>query len=194
MFPHIKVAARAGLGAAAAMALLAGCAGTGASDGTGGSDSRYVAGDPGVQLIKDRKTAPQAKGTGLDGTALSLAGYKGKVVVVNFWASWCAPCRGEAPSLAKLAQVKQAQGVQFLGIDIKDAKSAALAFERTFGTPYPSIFDPDGQVTLGFRVVPPSAVPSTLILDRQGRVAVRIIGLTTYSRLSPLIDKVAAEK
>ena len=194
MFPHLRAGhTAAAVMAAAAMALLAGCAGTGGGQtGTGGSG--YVAGDPGVQLIKDRKTGPQAKGTGLDGAALSLASYQGKVVVVNFWASWCAPCRGEAPSLEKLSQEKQAQGVQFLGIDIKDAKSAAQAFERTFGTGYPSIFDPDGQVTLGFRVVPPSAVPSTLILDRQGRVAVRIIGLTTYSRLSPLIDKVAAEK
>ena len=188
MFPHLRV----GVTAAAATVLLAGCAGTDAS--TGGSGSGYVAGDPGIQLIKDRKAGPQAKGTGLDGKALNLADDKGKVVVVNFWTSRCAPCRGEAPSLAKLAQDKQAQGVGFLGIDINDAKSAALAFERTFGTPYPSIFDPDGQVTLGFRMVPPNAVPSTLILDRQGRVAVRIISLTTYSRLSPLIDKVAAEK
>jgi len=191
VFPQIRAAV--GLGVAAV--LLAGCAGTsGGVTGTSGNDSRYVAGDPGVQLINDRKTAPQAKGTGLDGTSVDLAGYRGKVVVVNFWASWCAPCRGEAPSLEKLAQEKQAAGVQFLGVDIKDAKSAGLAFQRTFGTSYPSIFDPDGKVTLDFRVVPPSAVPSTLILDRQGRVAVRIIGLTTYSRLSPLIDRVVAEK
>lgn len=181
--------------AAAAVALLAGCAGTGANqNGPSGSDSRYVAGDGGAEVIKDRQPGPRAKGTTLDGRPLSLADYRGKVVVVNFWASWCAPCRGEAPSLQRLYQENQAKGVQFVGVGIKDGKAGLLAFERTFGTTYPSIFDPDGKVTLGFRDVPPSAVPSTLILDRQGRVAVRIIGATTYSKLSPLINQVVAEK
>jgi thiol-disulfide isomerase/thioredoxin len=184
--------------------LLAGCAGTNANPtGPDGGDSRYVAGDGSSQLIKDRKPGPQAKGTTLDGKPLSLAdltagapggGAAGKVVVVNFWASWCAPCRGEAPALQKLYEERKAKGVEFVGIDIKDyGKEAAMAFERTFKIGYPSIYDPDGQVTLAFRVIPPSAVPSTLILDRHGRVAARIIGSTTYSTLGPLIDQVVAE-
>jgi thiol-disulfide isomerase/thioredoxin len=186
--------------------LLAGCAGTNANPtGPGGGERGYVAGDGSTQLIKDRKPGPQAGGMTLDGRSLRLAdltkgsaggnGASGNVVVVNFWASWCAPCRGEAPALQKLYEEHKGKGVEFVGIDIKDyGKQAATAFERTFKIGYPSIYDPDGQVTLTFRVVPPSAVPSTLILDRQGRVAARIIGSTTYSTLGPLIDKVAAEK
>jgi thiol-disulfide isomerase/thioredoxin len=196
---------RAAVGGIMSALLLAGCAGTNANPtGPNGGDNRYIAGDGSIQLIKDRKPGPKAKGTTLDGKPLNLAdltagtpggGAAGKVVVVNFWASWCAPCRGEAPALEKLYEERKGKGVQFVGIDIKDyGKEAAMAFERTFKIGYPSIYDPDGQVTLAFRVVPPSAVPSTLILDRQGRVAASIIGSTTYSRLGPLIDQVVAEK
>jgi thiol-disulfide isomerase/thioredoxin len=195
------VPVRALAGGVLSATLLAGCAGTNANTtGPNGGDSRYIAGDGSSQLIKDRKAGPQAQGTTLDGRSLSLASLTkgtpgGNVVVVNFWASWCAPCRGEAPALEKLYEERKGKGVEFVGIDIKDyGKAAATAFERTFKIGYPSIYDPDGQITLAFRVVPPSAVPSTLILDRQGRVAARVIGSTTYSRLGPLIDQVAAEK
>jgi thiol-disulfide isomerase/thioredoxin len=188
--------ALAGAAVTAAAMVLAGCAGTGSKSGPSGGDIGYVAGQGGAQVFKpgDRKKGPSASGTTLSGSRASLAQYRGKVLVVNFWASWCAPCRGEAPTFAQLATSKAGEGVQFLGVDIKDSKAGAQAFERTFSTPYPSIFDPDGSVTLDFRVVPPSAVPSTLILDRQGRVAVRIITQTSYSVLSPLIDRVAGEK
>jgi hypothetical protein len=79
-------------------------------------------------------------------------------------------------------------------VDIKDGKEPAKAFVRGFKVGYPSLFDPDGQVTLAFRDVPPNAVPSTLVLDREGRVAVRVIGSTTYSRLTPLLKQIMAEK
>jgi thiol-disulfide isomerase/thioredoxin len=187
---------RALAGLSAATFLLAGCAGTQAQAGPAGSDSRYIAGDGNTQVIKpaDRRTGPRAGGTSLDGKPVALSDLKGKVVVVNFWASWCAPCRAEAPALEKVYTDHKANGVEFVGVDIKDSKEPAKAFVRTFQVGYPSIFDSDGQVTLAFRDVPPNAVPSTLILDRQGRVAVRIIGSTTYSRLTPLVTQVAAEK
>lgn len=200
MFPRAfsrAMPARVLVGTVAAATLLAtltACAGSGSGNGPSGSDNRYIAGDGGAQFFTDRGKGPQAQGTTLEDRPLALSDYRGKVVVVNFWASWCAPCRAEAPSLAKIAQERQGQGVQFVGIDNKDNKAGALAFEKTFGTTYPSVFDPDGRVTLDFRVVPPSAIPTTLVLDRQGRVAARIIGQTSYSKLSPLIDKVVAEK
>lgn len=176
--------------------LLAGCAGSQAGGGPGGSDNRFVAGDGAAQLIKaaDRKSAPAAAGSALDGRPLDLAGLRGKVVVVNFWASWCAPCRGEAPTLARLHAQHRANGVEFVGIDIRDSRDPARAMERNFKIGYPSLFDADGRLTLAFKDVPPNAIPSTLVLDRQGRVAARIIGATTYSGLNPMIQQIAAER
>lgn len=188
---------RAAAGAVALCALLAGCAGSNAAQtGPGGSDNRFIAGDGNAQQIKpgDRKPAPKAAGETLDGKSLALADLRGKVVVVNFWASWCAPCRGEAPSLQQVYTENKAKGVEFLGVDFKDGKANAEAFERKFKVTYPSLYDADGRVGLAFRDVPPNAIPSTLVLDRQGRVAVRIIGATTYSKLSPLVAQISAEK
>ncbi|MFF5264167.1 TlpA family protein disulfide reductase [Actinomadura viridis] len=181
---------------AAACALLAGCAGTDAAQGPGGSENRFIAGDGSAQEIKpaDRKAAPRAEGATLDDKTLALSEFKGKVVVVNFWASWCRPCRGEAPSLEQVHNETKDKGVQFVGVVFKDGKENARAFERRFKVTYPSLFDADGRTTLAFRDVPPNAIPTTLVLDRQGRVAVRIIGATTYSRLSPLVDKILAER
>jgi thiol-disulfide isomerase/thioredoxin len=178
---------------AVAAGLLAGCAGTRAAQtGTEAGDSRYVAGDGSSRVIKpaDRKPAPRARGTTLDGKPFDLATLRGKVVVVNFWASWCAPCRGEAPALEQVYREHKAQGVEFAGVDIKDDPEPAKAFVRKFKVGYPSIVDQDGQVTLAFRDVPPNAVPSTLILDRQGRIAASVIGATTYDRLTRLLGQV----
>jgi thiol-disulfide isomerase/thioredoxin len=173
--------------------LLAGCAGTQAAQtGPGAGDSRYVAGDGSARFIQpaDRKPAPRARGTTLDGKPFDLAGLRGKVVVVNFWASWCAPCRGEAPALGQVYREHKAQGVEFAGVDIKDDPEPARAFARKFKVEYPSVVDTGGQVTLAFRDVPPNAVPSTLILDRQGRIAAGVIGATTYDRLTALLERV----
>ncbi|RFS83354.1 TlpA family protein disulfide reductase [Actinomadura spongiicola] len=183
--------------AVALCGLLAGCAGTSASEnGQGGDDTRFVSGDGALTEFKpgDRKSVQGVGGQRLDGTPARLADLKGKVVVVNFWASWCAPCRGEAPSLQQVYDENKAKGVEFLGVNFKDSKDNALAFERRFKVTYPSLFDADGQVTLAFREVPPSAIPSTLVLDRQGRIAARVIGATTFSKLNPLVTKVLTEK
>ncbi|WP_433244785.1 TlpA family protein disulfide reductase [Actinomadura nitritigenes] len=196
MSPRISHA-RAAAGAVALCGLLAGCAGTGsAKSGPDGNDNRFIAGDGNVTQYHpgQRKSLQEVTGQTLDGQAFRLDSLKGKVAVVNFWASWCAPCRGEAPSLQQIYTENKAKGVEFLGVNFKDAKDNAKAFERKFKVGYPSVFDGDGQVTLAFREVPPSAVPSTLVLDRQGRIAARIIGATTYSKLNPLVAKVLAEK
>lgn len=174
---------------------LAGCAGTGAvQSGPGGSDSRYVAGDGSSQLLKTRTAAPNVTGTDLTGKPVRLTDFAGKVLVVNFWASWCAPCRAEAPTMESIYQKTKASGVQFLGVNGKDNKDNAAAFVRTYQLTYPSLYDQPGKVALAFRGVPPNAYPSTLIIDRHGKVAARIIGSTPYSRLNDLVTKLAAEK
>jgi thiol-disulfide isomerase/thioredoxin len=176
-------------------AALVGCAGAGAQqNGPGGGEARYVAGNGVSEIVKDRKPAPAVQGTTLDGKALKLADFKGKITVVNFWASWCAPCRAEAPTMRQVSEETKASGVEFVGVDIKDGKDNAQAFVRTFKVTYPSLFDQAGQIALAFRDIPPNAVPSTLVIDRQGRIAARAIGSVSYSSLRDIVTKLAAEK
>ena len=185
------------VGAVAAVTLSS-CAGSqGGGNGTDGSDTRYVSGDGTTQVLKgkDRKPAPAISGTDLDGAKVDLAKYHGKVVVLNFWASWCAPCRAESPTLEALYEKHKKSGVQFLGVNIKDDRTAAGAFERKQKIAYPSVYDQSGDIALGFRAtVPPKAIPSTIVVDRQGRVSGRIIGEATYNGLDKLIDTVAASR
>ena len=141
-----------------------------------------------------RKPAPLLRGRTLDGEELSLASYRGKVVVVNVWGSWCAPCRAEAPDLRRAAIETRSRGVRFLGIDTRDNDAAARAFVREFGIPYPSLVDDDGSILLSLRdTVPAQAIPSTMVVDRRGRIAARVVGRVTYPTLTGLIDDLLAE-
>ena len=169
---------------------------TGVLAGCGSGDNwakKCTTKDTVVECAPDRRTPikQDVKGQLLDGTAYDLAGDKGKVVVVNFWGSWCAPCRAEADDLEKTYQETQAKGVAFLGIDSRDDKDAAKAFARGRAT-YPSIYDFDGKVAQQFDVTQ-VATPQTLIIDRQGRIAYAIRGATVYTQLLPMVQKVAAE-
>ncbi|GAA4514738.1 MULTISPECIES: TlpA family protein disulfide reductase [Nonomuraea] len=175
--------------------LVTGCAGSQSGQPQAG-DTRFVAGDGKMQVFEaaDRKPAPAVEGPTLDGGTASLAAHKGKVVVINFWASWCAPCRAEAPVLKEVAAETKAGGVEFIGVDFKDRKADALAFERTEGTGYPSIYDQPGKVALAFQgTVPPAAIPSTLIIDKQGRIAARALGAVRYTDLKNAVLKVRDE-
>ena len=144
--------------------------------------------------IGSRPLAPKVSGTSIAGKPLSLATYRGDVIVLNFWGSWCAPCRAEAPALGTLARQLAKSGVRFVGVDIRDEPDAALAFMQDFNIGYPSFNDPNDQIALQFQgAATPAAIPSTIVIDRSGRIAARIIGGTTYSSLKPLLLKVAAE-
>ncbi|MEV6983805.1 TlpA disulfide reductase family protein [Sphaerisporangium sp. NPDC051017] len=179
-----------------AMTALAGCAGTQGTQPQSG-DTRYVAGDGSMLVVPaaQRQAAPDVQGETLEGTAAALADHKGKVLVLNFWASWCAPCRSEAPILKDVAAKTKDRGVSFLGVDFKDDKAQAVAFQRTQQPGYPSLFDQPGKVALAFHgMVNPAAIPSTLVLDRQGRVAARALGEVKYSDLLDVVTKVGDEK
>lgn len=141
-----------------------------------------------------RPEAPGVSGTTVTGSRLSLASYRGDVVVLNFWGSWCAPCRDEAPALGTLSGKLAPEGVRFVGVDIRDEPDSALAFMSTFRISYPSISDPGDLIALQFRATdPPSAIPSTIIIDRSGRIAARIIGPVSYRTLRTLLTPIVAE-
>ena len=125
-------------------------------------------------------------------TAQDLAGDP---AVLNFWYAACAPCRVEAPDLQALHEQFAPEGVRFLGINVRDTIATAQAFERNFGITYPSVEDRGGQVLLAMTdYVPPQAVPTTIVLDHQGRVSARILGIAERSTLRTLITTVLDEQ
>jgi thiol-disulfide isomerase/thioredoxin len=183
--------------AAAAALALAGCTGGSIAASTPASNGQsFVAGSPGTTLFRagTGPRAPVVAGPVVGGGRLSLAAYRGHVVVLNFWGSWCTPCRAEAPSLAALATRFHAAGVRFLGIDIRDSPVSAQAFTSDFRISYPSLNDPGDSIALAFRdTVPPAGIPTTLVISRQGRIAARVIGGVTYTGLKGLIQRVVAQ-
>lgn len=168
------------------LALLAGC-GSGV-EGTG--DAGYTRGDGAITVlpVADREEPGAVTGETLEGEKVSLASYDGQVVVLNVWGSWCPPCRKEAPFLAEAARELEDDGVVFLGINTRDnSRDNALAFQRAQDLPYTSIYDPDGRTLLAFRgTLPPNSIPSTVVIDREGRVAASVIG--EVSSANTLLD------
>ncbi|WP_033313784.1 TlpA disulfide reductase family protein [Streptomyces iakyrus] len=143
----------------------------------------------------DRQAAPDVRGETLTGEQTALADYRGKIVVINVWGSWCAPCRAEAPHLKKVFEDTRGQGVAFLGINTRDAtKTNALNFEKEFGITYPSLWDPAGRQLLKFKgTISPSAIPSTVVIDREGRIAARALKALSETELRKMIDPVLKE-
>ncbi|WP_171027179.1 TlpA disulfide reductase family protein [Pseudarthrobacter sp. NamB4] len=193
-----SVLAAGGLALAALTVGLSGCAQEDAlaQQAKAGDNKNYVAGDGSVTEFAagDRKSAVQVEGTLFNGTTVAPADFQGKVTVLNFWFAACAPCRVEAPILEELHQEFKDQGVQFLGVNLRDEKATAEAFEKTFNLTYPSFDDKDGSVLLSVSgLVPPGAVPTTLVLDKQGRVASRVLGEVQKGTLKALIAAAVAE-
>jgi len=164
------------LAIALGLGLLAGCS-TGDDAAVHGGSFTFVS--PGGKT--DISYAPAHRGTVgtlsgpnlMTGEPLSLADFDGKVVVINFWGSWCAPCREEQPGLNLISEQLAGQGVQFLGIDLEkgNPQSAGQDYHRNFDVPYPSIYDPTMRTILSLRGYPAANIPSTVVLDRQHRVA-----------------------
>jgi thiol-disulfide isomerase/thioredoxin len=166
------------------------------SDIGSSGDQGYVAGKGLITAlpVAQRERPGDVSGQTIDGEPVSLADYAGRVVVVNVWGSWCAPCRSEAPMLADAARDLADQDVAFLGIDSRDpSESAARAFVRRFEIPYPSIYDQQGRTLLAFRgTLTPNAIPSTVVIDREGRVAASVLGEISRTTLYDLVDEVSA--
>ena len=146
--------------------------------------------------VADRQPAPIASGPALSGTGtVSTGDYPGKVVVINVWGSWCGPCRLEAKDLAEASE-KTAKTAAFVGLNIRDTNpDAARAFVRAFEIGYPHIYDPNGEQLVRFAgTLPPNGIPTTLLIDTDGRIAARVVGVVDQTTLLGLIDDVAQGK
>jgi thiol-disulfide isomerase/thioredoxin len=150
-------------------------------------------GADGLIAVEDRQMLPALVGTTLDGEPLDVADYRGQVVVLNFWASWCPPCRAETPALLEVAAQTADLGVQLIGVNVKDERSSAVAFERNQEVTYPSLYDQPGELLLRFRRIVPQTPPTTLIVDQQGRIAGFFAGQVRLSDLLGPVQQVAAE-
>ena len=185
-------------GGASAAALLAAC-GTDTGDrySSGGSgDSGDISGDGVATEIPaaDRGEPLEFSGTSYEDEDIAAADLRGEVLVLNVWYASCPPCRKEAPDLQAIHEEYLEQGVAFLGINVRDSAGPAQAFEESYGITYPSLPDPDATIMYALRgQVAPNAVPSTLVIDREGRVGARISGAADPSVLRAMIDTVVAE-
>lgn len=200
MIRRFRLASPLAAVAVVAALTLSGCS---ASDGLAtqyraGTGQNYIAGDGSVTEYAPANRGPAVHFTGTlgGGRTVSSEQYAGKVLVVNFWYAGCPPCRVEAPDLEALYTKYQADGVGFLGVNLYDAEGTAASFEKDKGVTYPSVLDRDtGSVLLAFtKSVPPKATPTTLVIDKKGRVAARILGaLPGRGILDSLISDTLAE-
>lgn len=177
--------------AAAAALLAAALAVTFLTQGKGNA-----AGDSNPSLVEypagHQPLAPDFSGTSLTGTTIKLSSYQGKVVVLNFWGSWCSPCRAEAPTLADLDQEYGPKGVAFLGDDVGDTPTNALAFTSSHGITYPSINDQGYAIVAALsQVVPVSDTPTTVVIDKTGHVVGMVLGAITYPEMTTLLSDAA---
>ncbi|MET7482997.1 TlpA disulfide reductase family protein [Streptomyces sp. NPDC005538] len=184
-------------GVAAAALVLSACSSGGTSGGSG--NTNFITGSDGIATVKkgDRQAAPDLSGKTIDGKTLDTADYKGKVLVVNVWGSWCSPCRAEADNLVQVAKATANKDVQFVGLNTRDTSTEpAVAFEKKYDVPYPSLYDPTGKLMLRFKkgTLNPQAIPSTIVIDRDGKIAARALQALSEDKLREMLDPVIAEK
>jgi thiol-disulfide isomerase/thioredoxin len=178
--------------------LVAGCTtGDDAVDVNNGGEFRFVQGTPSGEVIPEdeRASAPAFSGTLLEtGQEWDSSLLVGQVGVLNFWGSWCAPCRVETPEFSEVAADLADDGVQFVGVNVKEpSEQFALAFIDRFGISFPSLYDPRGEIALAFRDYPANAVPSTIMLDPEGRVAAVYTGEVAQEDLRRVLDRLLEE-
>ncbi|NEM07345.1 TlpA family protein disulfide reductase [Geodermatophilus normandii] len=181
----------------ASAALLTGCStGAGAVDVSNGGQFRFVAATPAGEVIPegDRASAPDFGGTLLGGGDWNSDELAGQIAVLNFWGSWCPPCRVETPQFQEVYTEVRDEDVAFVGLNVKETdEQFAQAFVDSEGIEFPSLYDPAGEVALAFRDYPANAIPSTIVLDREGRVAAVYTGEVAQDDLRAVLDRLLGE-
>jgi thiol-disulfide isomerase/thioredoxin len=163
-----------------------------------GDNKNYIAGDGTVTefALGSRPKAASWSGVTESGEAISSTQLDGVITVMNFWYAGCAPCRIEMPELIELQTEFLPEGVQFIGVNVRDSAETSLAFARRIDMNFPSVMDAKtGSVVLGFTgVVTPQAVPTTLVIDAQGNVSARVLGRIDKGILTTLVKTVIEER
>ncbi|MFI5884475.1 redoxin domain-containing protein [Streptomyces sp. NPDC051554] len=176
---------RAYTAVAAACVILAGCSSPEAVSDAG-------PGDPLTRTFKEgrRPAVADLTGTSLDGDAIRLSDYRGKVVLINAWASWCGPCRAEAPELKLIQETWGDRGLRVLGLDNDSRRSAGLAFQKDHHLGYPSLHDPSGKQALRLPrgLVNTQVMPYTIVIDPAGKVAATRMGAVTRNQLAKIVE------
>ena len=192
--PRLHLRATLLIGLLAAVALLAGCTGSSAAPEQGGT-YRYVSATPKGTVIPeaDRKPVGPVTGTLLDGGTFTLSAYKGEVVLLNFWGSWCGPCVAETPQLQAIYQAEKDKGVLFVGIAVKDEKANTQSFVTGNSITYPIVYDYNAKTALQLGNIPIRGLPSSVVIDKQGRVAGVFIGAVLSGDVNPVLSKLLAE-
>jgi cytochrome c biogenesis protein CcmG, thiol:disulfide interchange protein DsbE len=145
---------------------------------------------PPGSIVEVSGRMPMVQGATLQGNTLGPADYRGDVVVVNFWASWCGPCRREQPGLQRLHEEYGGRGVTFLGIDFKDDPAAARTYLTEFGVTYPSVADQDGRLAHLFGI---PYLPATIVVDAEGRMRYLMVGAQPEQAVREHVDRLLAE-
>jgi thiol-disulfide isomerase/thioredoxin len=155
---------------------------------------RFVNATAEGQLVPaaQRKPANDAHASLIGGGDWRLDDRPGRVVLINFWASWCVPCRTESPMLEQTYLKIRSKGVDFVGIDIKDERQAAQAFITDFHMTYPMVYDEPAKTALQLGI-PAGGLPVTVLIDRAGRVAAVYLGQVHRDTITPALTRLAAE-
>ena len=149
---------------------------------------RKVSADPNAPVVIRDDPLPVLEGTTLNGGHLSTAEFAGKVLVVNVWGTYCAPCERETPALARVSEAYRGKGVAFLGIDHNELdRAGARSWWDAHDVPYPSLYDPQGRFAFDLDYI---GLPNTYIVDRDGTIRFQIPGETSKAQVSWLLDEV----
>ena len=180
----------------AVLGLSACSGGKDAVDQSSGNQFRYVQANKKGSVIEAarRKQAGPVAGSLLTGGDYRLSDDRGKVVVLNFFASWCPPCQSETPQFDSIYRERKSAGVQFVGLDVKDpSKSAALSWIKDKGVTFPVVYDEPARSAIQLGDVPMAALPSTVVIDKRGRVAAVYVGAVLPKDLTAALDELIDE-
>ncbi len=190
----IRLVALAALAASASL-LLAACTGKDAVNQTAGGQFRFVSGTTlgKTYPVGSRKLAGDFTADLLNGGTITLRQQAGKVVVINFWATWCGPCTTETPQLDAMYRQVKAQGVQVIGIDTKDSRNEAQAFIKDNGITFPIAFDEPGATAIALGRIPALSLPFTVLVDKKQRIAAVYLSRLTPADLEPVLTQLETE-